>query len=690
MNVSYAWLRDYVETDLGYVEAAKVLTRIGLNVETIEDLPDDLPPAPAQTALGRRPGGTGQGDGVLDVEVTSNRPDCLCHLGVARELAAALGTRIHLPPADVAECDEATADAVAVEVQDGALCPLYTARLVRGVTVGPSPDWLARRLEAVGLRPVNNIVDVTNYILMECSQPLHAFDFAGLEGARIIVRRARGGEAFYAIDHTRHELGPEHLVIADAHRPVALAGVMGGAETEIADTTTDVLVEAAVFDPLNIRTTARALGMASDSSFRFERGVDAGLTDWASRRACHLMVEVAGGRVTRGVVAVGKPPTERRELVLRVPRIATVLGIEVPADAAADILRRLELEVIEADGRTIRVRVPSHRPDLEREIDLIEEVARHWGYDRIPQSPTVRVTIATPTRAERVRGVVGHVLTAAGYFEAVTFSFTTPAHAVRFRPREVTAEPLTCRGTALALRQAVVSGVVESLLVNQNAGERDVRLFEVAKRFVPVDGQELPHEEKRLALAGPDDFHAVRGVLESLAARLGLARRLTFRPTDRYPDLEAGAAAEIALDGEAVGMIGRASGPAAEAFGLDEPPTVAELSYDRLVEAARLEPTVEPLPHFPAVTRDLAVVVDETVAWADLLAAIEGAGAADLESAEPVDVYRGKQVPAGKKSVALRLRLRSPRGTLTSEQADAAQGQILSALERDFGAVLRG
>jgi len=670
MNVSYAWLKDYVETDLGYVEAAKVLTRIGLNVESIEDLPE--------------------GDGLLAVEVTSNRPDCLGHIGVARELAAAVGTRIHLPPADIAECDEATADAVTVEVEAPDLCPLYTARLVRGVRVGPSPAWLARRLEAVGLRPVNNIVDVTNYILMECSQPLHAFDFAGLEGGKIIVRRARGGEQFYAIDHTQHELGPDHLVIADAHRPVALAGIMGGAETEIADATTDVLVEAAVFNPLNIRTTARALGMASDSSFRFERGVDAGLTDWASRRACRLMVEVAGGRVTRGAVAVGQPPAKRRELVLRVPRIATVLGIEVPPNAAADILRRLELEVVEADGQSIRVRVPSHRPDLGREIDLIEEVARHWGYEKIPQSPTVRVSIAMPTRAERVRGVVGHVLTAAGYFEAVTFSFTTPDRAVRFRPREVTAEPLTCRGTALALRQAVVSGVVESLLVNQNAGERDVRLFEVAKRFIPVAGQDLPNEEKRLAMAGPDDFHAVRGVLEALAERLGLARRLTFRPTDRYPDLEAGVAAEIALDGEAIGLIGQASAAATEAFGLDEPPTVAELSYDRLVEAARLEPSVAPLPHFPAVTRDLALVVDEAVAWADLLAAIEGAGAANLESVEPLDVYRGKQVPAGKKSVALRLRLRSPRGTLTGEAADAAQEQILSALGREFGAVLRG
>jgi len=670
MNVSYDWLKEYVETDLGYVEAAKALTRIGLNVEEIEDLPD--------------------GDGMLDVEVTSNRPDCLGHLGVARELAAAVGSQVTLPPADYEEADEPVAEAVAVEVKCPDLCPLYTARLVRGVKVGPSPAWLARRLEAVGLRPVNNIVDVTNYVLMECSQPLHAFDFAGLEGATIIVRRATDGEQFYAIDHSRHALTPEHQVIADARRPVALAGIMGGAETEIADTTTEVLVEAAVFDPLNIRTTSRALGLASDSSYRFERGVDAAATDWASRRACRLIREVAGGRVARGVVAVGQPTAERKELVLRAGRLETVLGLAIPADAAADILRRLELEVLETGAERIRVRVPSWRGDLAREIDLVEEVARHWGYDRIPESRTLPIAVSPPTRDECVREIVGHVLTAAGYFEAMTFSFTSPERAVRFRPRDVTAAPLVCRGTALALREALASGVVESLLVNQNVGERDVRLFEVAKRFVPVAGQDLPHEEKMLALAGPDDFQTVRGVLQELFAALRLADRVTLAPTDAYADLVAGSAAEVLLDGEPIGMIGRASDEAARVFDLDEAPTVAELSQERLVEAACLQPTVHPLPQFPAVERDLAVVVDEAVTWADLLRTIEGTQVAELESVEPLEVYRGKQVPAGKKSVALRLTLRRPDATLTGDAADAMQQPILAALKREVGAVLRG
>ncbi len=670
MNVSYAWLKDYVETDLGYVEAAKVLTQIGLNVDTIEDLPD--------------------GDGMLDVEVTQNRPDCLGHIGVARELAAAVGAKVRLPDIACPESDEKCETAVRVQIDDLDLCPLYTARVIRGVTVGPSPDWLVRRLEAVGVRPVNNIVDVTNYVLMETSQPLHAFDFAGIRDGRIVVRRANAGEHFVAIDHTEHDLTLDRLVIADATHAVALAGVMGGAETEIADSTTDVLIEAAVFDPLSIRNTSRTLLMMSESSFRFERRVDPCGTDWAGRRACGLIVEVAGGKVARGVVTVGKPLPEPAELVLRVPRIETLLGLAIPGDVAADILAHLQCEVLEATADRIRVRVPSWRPDLEREVDLIEEIARHHGYDKIPESRRTPITISAPTKAERVREIVSHILTAAGYFEAVTFSFTSRDHAVRFRRTDVTAEPLTCRGTTLALRESLLAGVMESLRINRGAGEADAKLFEIAKRFVPVEGRDLPREEQMLALAGPDDFASVRGVVEAVFEALRLSSRIAFASTDRYPDLEPGAAAEIELDAEPVGMIGRATEEAAEEFDLDEPPVVAEIHYERLVEAAELEPTAEPLPHFPAITRDLALLVDDAVTWADIERAVAATDVLELESLEPVDVYRGKQVPAGKKSVAVRLILRSHDATLTHEQADEMQAQILTALDETVGAVLRG
>ena len=669
MNVSYEWLKQYVTTNLGYREAAEALTHVGLNVDDIADLPG--------------------GDARLLVEVTSNRPDCLGHIGVARELAAAVGTTVRHPEVACEESGESAADLVKVEIEDLALCPLYTARVIRGVKIGPSPAWLARRLEAIGIRPVNNVVDVTNYVMMECGQPLHAFDTARLTDRRIVVRRARDGEHFTAIDHSEHTLSAERLVIADARRAVALAGVMGGADTEISGATVDVLLEAAVFEPLSIRTTARTLVMSSESSYRFERRVDPCGTDWASRRACQLITQVAGGKVAKGVVSVGRPLPEPAELVLRVPRIAVILGLEIPGTVAADILRRLGCQVLEATAERICVRVPSWRSDLEREVDLIEEVARHHGYEKIPVGRQPPIAMAASSKMDRVREIAGQVLTAAGYFEAVTFTFTTRDHAARLRRSDVTAEPLACRGTPLVVRESLTAGVVESLRVNRGVGETGARLFEIAKRFIPIQGKDLPQEDAMLALAGGDDFHTVRGALEALFEALRLSKRITFAATDRYADLDADAAAEVFLDGRPIGMIGRMTGPAAAAFELDEPPMVAELELAALAGAAELKPAYKPLPQVPAIVRDLAIVVDEGVTWARIEQAITAAGLAELESLEALNVYRGKQVAAGQKSVALRLVLRSKAGTLTHEQADEMQARVLAGLKEAVGAVLR-
>jgi len=670
MNVSYLWLKEYVRTDLSVPEMAQALTRVGLNVDNITDLPG--------------------GDACLLVEVTSNRPDCLGHIGVARELAAAIGSKVKLPDVAYEELPDPVEKLTRVEVEELDLCPLYTARVIKGIKVGPSPAWLAGRLESVGIRPVNNIVDVTNYVMMECGQPLHAFDFARLAEHRIVVRPARPGEHFTAIDHTEHTLTPDRLVIADARRAVALAGVMGGADTEIANSTTDVLMEAAVFDPLSIRTTARALALMSESSFRFERRVDPCTTDWASRRACQLIAQIAGGRVARGAAAAGKPLPKPWELALRAARVKALLGLAIPTSIAADIFRRLEIEVLEVTTDRIRVCIPSWRPDLQREADLIEEVARHHGYEKIPETTTIRLSsLSVPTKTERVRDAVSRILTAAGYFEAVTFTFTGRDHAVRLRRADVTAEPLACRGTPLHLRESVTAGVLESLQVNQRAGETGARLFEIAKRFIPIEGKELPQEDAMLALAGGGDFEAVRGTLEAVFAALRIGPRIQFVATDRYGDLDPDASAEILLDEEPVGMIGRLTRAAAAAFDLDDPPIVAELMYARLVEAADLQPAFRPLPQFPAITRDLALVVDEAVTWALIQQAIVAARVPEIESLEPLSVYRGKQIPPGKKSVALRIVLRSKDGTLKGEQADQMQAQVLAALKSAAGAELR-
>ena len=690
MNVSYKWLRDYVKTDLPPEEAARILSHVGLNVDSMEPLPD--------------------GDVRFDVEVTSNRPDCLGHIGLARELAAAIGGAVNLPDVSYAESDEACESLVRVDVAEPDLCPLYTARLIRGVKIGPSPEWLGARLDAAGIRPVNNVVDVTNFVMMECGQPLHAFDHTALAEGRIVVRRAGRGERFIAIDHSEHTLSPDRLVIADARRPVALAGVMGGADTEISDATRDVLLEAAVFDPLSIRTTARSLGMASESSYRFERRVDPRSTDWASRRACQLIALAAGGRVARGVSVAGKftrhggPLPPLREISLRVGRIETVLGLAVAADVAARILSRLGLEVLEAGPEILRVRVPSWRPDLEREIDLVEEVARHHGYEKIPERARISVTYAPPSKAQRVREEISAVLVAAGYFEAVSFSFTSPEKAARLASAQAAGGPLALRGTPLVLRQSVLPGLLDGLRVNQNAGDAEARLFEIATRFIPSilrsgsgaaaaakdeAGDALPQEDKMLALASWDDFAAVKGVIEAVVERLRLGPRVRFAPAKDACDLDSDAAAEVLLDGSRLGVIGRATRETADLFELEQPPTVAELIYDRLVEAARLDPSYRPLPQYPAIARDLALVVDEQTPWHAVAGAIEAAGVAEVESVRPLDVYRGKQVPAGKKSLALRLVLRKPTETLTHEEADRIQAKVLASLKERVGATLR-
>jgi len=670
MNVSCRWLADYVRTDLAPKALAEVLTRIGLNIDGITELPG--------------------GDACLLVEVTSNRSDCLGHLGIAREVAAALEQPLQTPEVAFEESSDAVDTLTRVEVVEPDLCPLYTARVIRGVKVGPSPAWLAERLTAVGLRPVNNIVDVTNYVMLECGQPLHAFDYGRLAEGRIVVRRAAEGEKFTAIDHSEHALGRNRLVIADARRPVALAGVMGSVDSEISDATTDVLLESAVFDPINIRTTARALVMMSESSYRFERRVDPYGTDWASRRACQLIQQVAGGRVAQGVASGGKPLPPLSEVNLRVARLPVVLGMAVPGNLAVGILRRLGFEVLRATPEAVYLRVPSwRRADVTREADVIEEVARHHGYEKIPESPRIPVAYAAPSRTERVRDLTGHVLTAAGYFEAVTFSFTTRAHAARFAPPGETAEPLVCRGTSLALRQSVAAGLLESLARNRNVGETDARLFEIARRFLPRAGQDLPEERSMLALACGDMFGDLKGVLEALFAALHLNGRITFTQTDRYTDLDALQAAEIGLDGEPLGFLGRTSEKTARAFQLDEPPVVAEVRFDRLVAAADLVPTYRPLPQFPAIVRDLAIVVDEGVAWADVERAVGGAGVPQIAGVEALSVFRGKQIPAGKKSLALRLRLRSNEGTLTHEQADEMTAKVLEALKSAVAATLR-
>ncbi|NLX58442.1 MAG: phenylalanine--tRNA ligase subunit beta [Phycisphaerae bacterium] len=672
MNVSWKWLLEYVRFGGSLDEAVRRMTMAGLNVDSVEPLAD--------------------GDALLDVEVGSNRPDCLGHLGVARELAAITGAEFVVPSADFQEGAEDVCGLASVEVADAQGCPRYTARVLRNVKVGPSPQWLVRRIEAIGLRPVNNVVDVTNFILYEHGQPLHAFDYDRLSEHRIVVRRARDGELFEAIDHSRHTMTAGDLVIADARRPVAMAGVMGGLDTEVTERTVHVLLESAKFDPLSVRTTSRRTQLMSDSSYRFERGVDYDGVDWASRRACRLILETAGGTAARGMIDVRTEPSRPSAIRFGFGLIRRVLGIDVPRGESLRILRALGIEVLGEDGETVEVLPPAFRRDLTRDIDLVEEIARVYGYDKVPYLKHVPTAAPVTTRREEVRHAIESTLTAAGYQEAITITLTDAESASMFSPGDDTA-PLATRGTALAaatfVRKSVLPGLLQAKRNNQDAGRGEVAMFEVARAFRDRPGQAMPHEAVHLALLTDDEPEDGCGVLETLASRLGLQGRIERRPTARVAELDAQWQADLVFDGAVIGFCGLLGDGVCKRLKFRHAPWVAEIELEPLVTAAQLTPRYRPVPQLPAIERDLALIVDEGVPWRDMDAAARGAGASQLEDVQYVSLYRGKPIPTGRKCIALRLRFRDQESTLTHEQADAFQERILAAFREKLAAELR-
>ncbi|MCK4375894.1 MAG: phenylalanine--tRNA ligase subunit beta, partial [Candidatus Brocadiae bacterium] len=540
MKASYNWLKDYCEFDLPAHELAERLSHAGLNVDSYEPRGDDW---------------------VLDVEVKSNRPDCLCHLGLAREVAALVGSKGRRPDADPTE-DEARpmGEVAAVEVAAPDLCPHYTARVITGVQVGPSPAWMQERLTACEIRPINNIVDVTNYVMLECGQPLHAFDLSLIGRRRIVVRRAQPGETLTTIDGAEHELTGEECVIADHFRPVALAGVMGGVESEIRDATTDLLLESARFEPRSVRRTARRHGLGSESSYRFERGVDPETTDWASRRACQLILELAGGTLLKGSADIRADSTAMPEVTLRLSRLALVLGLEVPRAEVLKAFGGLGLKVLPKDASAITVRVPSWRGDLGREIDLIEEVARIYGYDKIGETTQMPVRPVTPSFAEMTERRARHLLAAQGFHEVMTRSLVAPTPLQRAQPwcddqPIAVRNPVTVERTHLRLTNMANLLLVKQL--NQARGTARVSLFELGRAYLPRPEADTPDEKLCLSLLTDEDegLRVLKGVLANLADELGAEGEIEESPGGRGP-FEADESVELRLEGELLGCAG--------------------------------------------------------------------------------------------------------------------------------------
>ena len=644
MKVSLNWLTDYVDVTMPVAELSDLLMSIGLNVEGIEETDTDI---------------------VLDLEITSNRPDCLGHIGVARELAAATGKPLKLPePGAVATAGPVAAE-TSVEVLDAEFCPRYTARLLRGVKIAPSPAWLIERLEAVGLRSINNVVDATNYVLMEYSQPLHVFDFDKLAGRRIVVRRAVDGEQITAIDGSRHELRDWMGIIADAERPVAVAGVMGGLDTEVSESTGSILIESAVFDPLSIRRTSRYLSLMSESSYRFERAVDPVALERASLRACELIVQTGGGELLAGVVDVWAQPYQGPKVSLRPARCEKLLGIAVAAERQVEILASLGLSPTVA-GEAIDCSIPPHRSDLRREVDLIEEVARIHGYHRIGSAGKVTHHVTPPARQEAARQATGEVLNAAGYFEAITFTFIdAPEAELVGWSNNLTVDPRLRKRNGV-LRQGLLPSLLRARKANQDSGNEDVHLFELAAVFPPAEdgGDVLPGEYTQLALLSDGSLRDVRGAVEAVVRWFDPNARIEVRPAEPT-GFAPGAAAELLLDAGAM------------------------VRFDLLTDLGQTARTYRAVPRFPAVKRDLSVVVDESVAWEALAGAITTAAGGMMSELEYVGTYRGKQVGAGRKSVTMRLTYRHPERTLRHEEVDASVAAAIDALRQQHHAELR-
>ncbi len=674
MKMALDWVAEYLDRPVLANEAHDALMNAGLPIESIDDV------------------GATQ---VLDVEVTSNRSDCLSYVGLARELAALLPVKYRMPQTAARQTGPAVEILTSVNLEDSKGCPYYSARIIQDVKVGPSPDWLVRRLESVGLRSVNNIVDVTNYVLLELGQPLHAFDFDTLHEKRIVVRKARDGETIVSIDGKKQMLTSSMLVIADAKNPVAIAGVMGGKSTEVTAATTNVLLESARFDPLTIRSTARALALGSDSSFRFERGIDPAMAEKASVRAAQLISEVAGGTIATGVVIAGSNAKSPINIPVRMARIAQVLGFQIPLERITAILTALGFSPQDS-GHVIHCTVPSHRLDVEWEIDLIEEVARVHGYGNIPAQHVMTHPVFPETIPEKAGRAIRQAVLAAGFNETITVAFVDEAEAKLFLP-EAIGTPIrvsdAVRKASNVVRPSLLPSLLQVRRTNQNTGIPTARLWEHAQvLWQEGDASKTPPTEQHvLALVG-NSVNEVHGVLDLIAARLGPEVQLRAVPQDFHWFAKGASAAIHLISGcqeLPIGCFGQFRQGIQKHYDLRHEVSGAELQWQPLLDAFVSIRQAKPLSTTQSVRRDLSVVVDEIVRWADIRAALVAAKLPFLEAIDFVGTFRHKNIGENKKSLTLTLEFRDPASTLRSEQVDAQMQAALEVLSRQFNAMIR-
>ena len=675
MKLPIEWLREFVETPLDDDALAAALTMAGLEVEET----------------------TASEDGpVYHTKVTPNRGDWVSVLGTAREASAALDIPLSRQPAPLPDESADVTRWVGVRVEDPALCPRYTGKLVRNVVFRSSPSWMQARLVAAGMRPLNVVVDVTNYVMLEMGQPLHAFDYAALPEGQIVVRLAKDGETMTTLDGVERELSPEMLVIADRDKPVAVAGVMGGGETEVSETTKHIFLESAHFDPGTVRRTSKALGLTTEASYRYERFVDPALAPMALERACDLLAELADGEVVLGRIDLYPNPVQERVIALRPARTNAILGTQLDEATIAGSLRRLGLAV-DVSTEPLTVTVPTFRPDLVKEIDLIEEVGRMVGYATLPETlPPARGTGGGDAPQGRLAAHLRELMIGLGLSEAMTHTLAPPSP---FDDENTASGRVQIRQALSAelsgLRQSLIPNLLDALARNLRQRQADVRLFEVGKVFAlgdkPGDYQE-PRRVAAVLTGGAADFFVVKGIVEALADALHLPP-LLFTAAERSR-MHPGRCALVTLSGQTLGFVAEADPDAIKDY-LDVPTTVgrvAVLELDADVLLAYADPALRctPLPRFPATSRDLAVVVDLKTPYGLIEAAAREAVDPMLTEAIALQsIYSGERIEDGKKSVALRFTFRAADRTLTDAEVDAEVAAAARLLGERMGAERR-
>jgi phenylalanyl-tRNA synthetase beta chain len=654
---------------------------------------------------------------VLELEVTSNRPDCLSLIGMAREVATLLGKPLKVPSPLVKEESRSVESLVSVVIEDSLGCPRYTGRVISGITIAPSPQWMQRRLSAAGIRPINNVVDITNYVMLECGQPLHAFDHELLEGHKIVVRRAKAGETMSTLDGTAREINPDMLMIADGRRPVAVAGVMGGAGSEIRDVTKTVLLESAYFKPSDIRKTSKKLGLSTDSSYRFERGMDIEAVDWASRRAAQLMVELAGGVAAKGVIDIFPAKPARGQVPLRFERVRELLGIQIFDEVILTIFKALGLGLVSRDAVRCMMEIPAYRVDLKQEVDLIEEVARIHGLDKVPSpSPVARIIPGAEDKETRAILACRANLVGLGLSEIMNYSFLSGRLLDLVgqgdpEKRVVLPNPISADHTVL--RDSFIPQMIETLGKNRARQAREASLFEMGRVFFKDDsGKNAEADRICIGLMGPvgrtgmaksqpvkdeEMFQWIAGILESLCraqhvpeiTKGGLASLdLVLKPVNS-PCYEEGRGVSIWISGACVGTMGLVSERVRNEWRLVDPVAVLELDLAPLVAQALRIPVSRALGTFPSVDRDVALVVDDGISHEAILKTIWTVAPPELVDVRVFDIYRGEGVGKNRKSKAYSLTYRSMEKTLTDEMANGFHEKVKAAICTDVGAEIR-